>query len=170
MHIQQMLNRIKIWGILRSIQHLELLLKFLKPFQNNVCNVSGCVILQKDSTGFKDGIWSATSLGRWYVSKKHPRECQDPMIRSRTFPRAPITLPSPSSLVHSGPISSLGKHHTHFVQMMSKEVWFLRPGHFLHRSTIGPVLKLTWPLYMLLEVDQGPALFSQRQNELFREF
>jgi len=37
-HIPQMLNWIKIWGIWKPGQHLELFIMFLKPSLNNVCN------------------------------------------------------------------------------------------------------------------------------------
>ena len=50
------------------------------------------------------------SLGRWYVSKYHPPECQGPRFPSRTLPRASASLSS--SHCASWCISSPGKQRT----------------------------------------------------------
>lgn len=49
-HITQMLDRIEIWGIWKPIQHLEQLVRLLKPFLINVCSVAGHIILLKKTT------------------------------------------------------------------------------------------------------------------------
>ncbi len=49
-----MLCRIKIWGIWRPRQHLDLFIMFVKPFLNDFCSVAGCIILLKEATTIRE--------------------------------------------------------------------------------------------------------------------
>lgn len=53
-HIPKMLNRIEIWEIWRSNQHLKLIVVLLKPFPNYLCFVARQIMLLKEAAVIRE--------------------------------------------------------------------------------------------------------------------
>lgn len=113
---------------------------FVKPFLNNFCSVTGCIILLKEANA--SGItvamtgctWSVTMVSRWYMCMWMPGS----KVSQQSITRPPSACLLP--IMHHGVFSFPGRQYT---GTQTEE--HIRPGH-LPPLLYGLVLALECPL------------------------